>query len=110
MFYNIGRKIKTLAKAITWIGITASVIYGAVVLRLSNSPTFIIQGLLTMIVGSLISWLSSVTLYGFGQLIENTDILVSAHRNKETEFRSFARKQPDDMHENTDWCVPGTKI
>ncbi len=102
MFNNIGRKIKTLAKVITGIGITASIIYGAVVVRLSNSPIFIMQGLIIMIVGSLISWLSSVTLYGFGQLIENTDILVSVHRNKETEFRSFARKQPDDMHENTD--------
>ena len=102
MFNNIGRKIKTLAKVITGIGITASIIYGAVVVRLSNSPIFIMQGLIIMIVGSLISWLSYVTLYGFGQLIENTDILVSVHRNKETEFRSFARKQPDDMHENTD--------
>ena len=101
-FNNIGRKIKTLAKVITWIGITASVIYGIVVVWLSNSPIFIIQGLIVMIVGSLISWLSSMALYGFGQLIENTDILVSVHRNKETEFRSFDREQPDDMHENTD--------
>ena len=102
MFNNIGRKIKTLAKVITGIGITASIIYGAVVVRLSNSPIFIMQGLIIMIVGSLISWLSSMALYGFGQLIENTDILVSVHRNKETEFRSFEREQPDDMHENTD--------
>lgn len=102
MFYNIGRKIKTLAKTITGIGITASVIYGIVVVWQSNSPIFIIQGLLTMIVGSLISWLSSMALYGFGQLIENTDILVSAHKNKGTEFRSFEGEQPDDMHENTD--------
>ena len=103
-FNNIGRKIKTLAKAITWIGITASVIYGAVVLRLSNSPTFIIliQGLLTMIVGSLISWLSSVTLYGFGQLIENTDILVSIHRNSGTAFRGSEGELPDYMNENND--------
>ena len=102
MFNNIGRKIKTLAKVITGIGITASIIYGAVVVRLSNSPIFIIQGLLTMIVGSLISWLSSVTLYGFGQLIENTDILVSIHRNRGTAFRGSEGELPDYMNENND--------
>lgn len=87
---------------ITGIGITASIIYGTVVVWLSNLPIFIIQGLITMIVGSLISWLYSMALYGFGQLIENTGILVSAHTNKGTEFRSFEREQSDDMHENTD--------
>lgn len=101
-FNNIGRKIKILAKTITGIGITASVIYGIVVVWQSNSPIFIIQGLLTMIVGSLISWLSSVTLYGFGQLIENTDILVSIHRNRGTAFRGSERELPDYMNENTD--------
>lgn len=103
MFYNnIGRKIKTLAKTIAGIGITASVIYAIVVVWQSNSPIFIIQGLLTMIVGSLISWLSSLTLYGFGQLIENTDILVSIHRNRGTAFRGLEGELPDYMNENTD--------
>ncbi len=32
-----------------------------------------VAGFLVLIVGCLVSWLSSLTLYGFGQLIENSD-------------------------------------
>ena len=71
MFDHIGSKIKIVAQVITWIGILASLIGGIVIMALTESPS----GFLVMIAGSLVSWLSSLTLYGFGQLIENTDIL-----------------------------------
>ena len=32
-----------------------------------------ITGLLTAVVGSLFSWIGSLALYGFGQLVENSD-------------------------------------
>ena len=36
-----------------------------------------------MVGGALLSWLGSLTLYGFGQLIENTEILVRRSRDGE---------------------------
>lgn len=74
MFDNIGSKIKTLAQVICWIGIIASIIIGFVLMVQDEDTVFI--GILTMILGSLGSWTGSFITYGFGQLIENSDILV----------------------------------
>lgn len=74
MFSNIGSKIKTLAQVITWIGIIGSVILGLVLM--TTDEELISAGLMIALLGSLISWVSSFVLYGFGQLIENTDKLV----------------------------------
>lgn len=75
MFDEIGFKIKTVAQVFTWIGIVGSVIWGFVVMG-SNVDNAVLFGILIIAIGSLASWLGSLTLYGFGQLIENTDILV----------------------------------
>ena len=74
MFDNIGGKIKAVALVVTWLGIIVSVIVGFKMISIGEELAF--QGFLVMILGSLFSWLGSLTLYGFGQLIENTDILV----------------------------------
>ncbi len=74
MFDNIGGKIKTLAKVVTWIGIIAYVISGIAIMFIDEEMSFI--GLMVMIFGGLISWVSSFVLYGFGQLVENSDKLV----------------------------------
>ncbi len=93
MFNNIGRKIKTLAKVLCWLGIIASVIsgivmvftgvavnstsvvrgYGATADELSGTAA-VIGGIVMMVVGSLVSWIGSFCMYGFGQLVENSDI------------------------------------
>lgn len=69
MYDEVGGKIKTLAKVIAWVGIIASVVVGIVTISTG-------VGILVLILGPLFSWLSTLVLYGFGQLIENTDILV----------------------------------
>ena len=74
MFDNIGRKIKSLSQFVCWIGIICSVISGIVITASDEDLMFL--GFLIMIIGPLVSWISSFTLYGFGQLIENTDQLV----------------------------------
>jgi hypothetical protein len=71
MFDNIGGKIKTLAMTLTGLGITLSIVAG--VISLSDGS---IEGLFIMIFGSLLSWLGSFLLYGFGQLVENSDRMV----------------------------------
>jgi hypothetical protein len=73
MFEDIGRKIMMLAKVVCWLGIIVSVI-GSFVL-FANDAALI--GFAVMIGGSLGSWISSMFIYGFGQLTENTDRLGS---------------------------------
>lgn len=82
MFDNIGGKIKTVATTIAWLGIIGSIIIGIIIIAEANdsyypSATETLSGWLVIIVGSLSSWVSSFTLYGFGQLIENTDTICS---------------------------------
>lgn len=79
MYNNIGGKIKMLARVLAWIGIIACFIIGIVLI--SNDEDTVFIGFLTMILGSLVSWVSSFVLYGFGELVENSDILVS-NKNK----------------------------
>lgn len=90
MFDNIGKKIKILAYVLTWVGIIASVITG---IAMMNSFDSIVRtiGLIVLIVGSLLSWASSFIIYGFGQLIENTDII--AGRNKSSDSKNVSSNQ-----------------
>ena len=67
MFDDVGENIKGLAKVLCWIGIIASVIWGIMFIERD-----ILTGVLIAVIGSLVSWLSSFTLYGFGELIEKT--------------------------------------
>ena len=78
MFDNIGGKIKGLAKFITVFGIIVSVIVGACILDAASKMyphdmkgVETIPGFTVMVVGSVISWLSSLVLYAFGQLVES---------------------------------------
>ena len=83
MFDNIGRKIKTLAKILCWVGIAFSVIAGIAIMSSGNGSLTIngtpaavspaVIGIIYMIIGCLVSWIGSFFAYGFGQLIENSE-------------------------------------
>ena len=75
MFDNIGSKLKKLAKVSTITGIIGSAIIGLFVI--ADQPLI---GFLILALGSLLSWFGSFTIYGLGQLIENTDELVKQGR------------------------------
>ena len=75
MFSNIGSKIKGLAVFITCMGIISSVI-GGIVLMVTDEE-LILPGILVMAVGSILSWVASFLLYGFGQLVDNSDKTVA---------------------------------
>ena len=88
MFENIGSKIKTLAKVICWLGIIGSCLSGIsvaiTIIELDDDFAFLgfFGGIILAAIGSLFSWLGTLALYGLGQLIENTDILVAQGRHK----------------------------
>lgn len=69
MYENVGNKIKSYVVIMTTIGIVASVIGGLCLLR---EP---LLALLVMCAGSLISWISGLAFYGFGQMVDNTESL-----------------------------------
>lgn len=72
MFSNIGEKIKTFATVVTIIGIIA----GTITCISMLIQEMILEGLLIGAVIALASWISSFTLYGFGELISTSrDIL-----------------------------------
>ena len=72
MFTNIGDKIKNLASVLAWLGIIGSIIGGIVMIAvgLESSEIFVLFGFLTAIAGSLVSWIASFLLYGYGELID----------------------------------------
>ena len=73
MFNDISAKIKASAQVLIWLGILASFVQGTVILASTESYT----GVVVMVVGSVSSWILSFCMYGFGQLIENTEILIN---------------------------------
>lgn len=70
MYKDTGKKILGLANTICIIGIVISCIGGLVVM--ASDEDMIIVGLLAAALGSLGSWLGSLLLAGFGELIANT--------------------------------------
>ncbi len=93
MFNNIGKKIKTLAKILCWVGIVCSVLTGIAIIVSGGNATLAVNngyspltmessyttvpsaviGIVVIILGSLAAWIGSFFAYGFGQLIENSD-------------------------------------
>lgn len=81
MFDNIGNKIMVLAKVVCWIGIIASIVAGvAAIVAAHGYLEYIIGGVLLMIAGCILSWVSAFVLYGFGKLVDNSEIMVNHKR------------------------------
>lgn len=85
MYDHIGKKIKSLARG-TFIVEAIGAIIGALVCLfigiVDGEGEFILYGLLCLFCGPLVAWISSWMLYGFGQLIDNSDTLVEIMENQ----------------------------
>jgi len=68
MYDNIGRKIKGLAKAIFIVLGISMAITGIVIMCIDED--LILYGVLTLILGPILAWISSWLLYGFGEIID----------------------------------------
>ncbi len=102
MFDNIGRKIKTLAEVFCLIGMIASVVSGIVLMCFEDGFLFFI-GVVVIIVGGLLSWILSFNLYGFGQLIENTDILVERSQKNGAKPKKAKEKKKQEAYTEEDF-------
>ena len=80
MFSNIGMKIKQLSQIGFWLGVGLSVISCIllfVIGILTEEPFLCILAMPVAVTGSLLSWVSSVFSYGFGDQIEYTALIAS---------------------------------
>ncbi len=68
LYNNIGEKIKGLAVFEFAIGVAASIIYGMFV-GANDLEKSLGEILLIIVLGVVASWLSSLLIYGFGELI-----------------------------------------
>ena len=68
MYDNIGSKIKGLAKVTFYVEAVAAII-GGIALMVEDED-LAAMGLLLMIVGPLVAWVSTWLIYGFGELID----------------------------------------
>ena len=95
MYKNIGKKIKTLAKVLAWIGIVLTVILGisAIMLDLGRTQATVI-GACYLFLGPVFSWLGSLVLYGFGQLVDNSDRIAN-HLAPEVSAVKARKQQPE---------------
>ena len=71
MFNNIGSKIKFLAIVLTVINMISFIILGFIFIfsGVAYAPLY---GLIIIIVGCVVSWITSFVLYGYGELIDKT--------------------------------------
>lgn len=89
MYNRIGGKIKGLAKAIFIVEAIAAVITGIAFMVADEGP--IGYGLLIMLLGPVIAWISSWLLYGFGELIDKACDIELNTRGGEPKSEALAR-------------------
>ena len=82
MYDNIGSKIKNSAKAVFLFESFIAVVGGLLII--SYDDNLFLAGLLIIFIVPLVAWVSSWLLYGFGQLIENSDIIAEEYKRKNT--------------------------
>lgn len=98
MFENIGGKIKMLAKILTALGCFASLVIG-LAMGAKTGENGALLFLFIILIGCLVSWLSSFILYGFGQLVENSDILAKHYKNQSEKHNDISATDAAERHQ-----------
>ena len=94
MFDDVGIKIQKNAKVIAWVNIVTSIIGGIAMffcafINIEDLWWLILLSPLMVALGCMVAWLSTITLYGFGKLIDD----VEAIRYKKTQVIGVETKQ-----------------
>lgn len=79
MFDNVSGKLKSVAKVVCVVGIIVSLISGISYMVAEEfwdfGYSYFFAGCLKAVVGSVLSWVLSLFIYGFGELIEKVNKL-----------------------------------
>ena len=86
MFKDIGYKIETVASVVCAIGIIISLMAGFVLVVEHNQ---MLIGLIIALGGILVSWLSTILIYGFGTLVRTNEEM----KNKIDNLTEIAAQQ-----------------
>ena len=100
MFDNIGNKIKSLVKTVFAIEIILFIVIG---IALSRTPI----GIIIAMVGIFVAWISSFALYGYGELIETSQLQTQQNEKILRLLQSDFSKEPlerKDSKNNTN-CI-----
>ena len=89
-YENIGNKIKSLARTLFIIEAIAEIITGFALMIADEDLIF--YGFLIIVIGPIVAWVSSWLLYGFGQLIENSDIIAAEYNRKNEKHEKVVAK------------------
>ena len=80
MFDNSGKRLQSLAKGIFFLLCSVPVFLGVLMIIAgiftSADSRIILVGILIIAFSVLIAWLSSIVLYAFGELVENTRLIL----------------------------------
>ncbi len=96
MYKNVGKQIKDLASIAALIEAIASVVTG-VILACIDIDDFWWIGLIIIVGGLLVAWLSNLILYAYGELVDKTSLIESyLHTSKTTMFSSNHNKTAGD--------------
>ena len=72
LFQDIGKKIKTLAIFSFMVTVILGFIGGILCMQIDDDGHYVLIGLLIMVLGFVVGWVSSMFLYGFGELIDQS--------------------------------------
>ncbi len=75
MWNNIGNKIKAVAKIFFWVASGILVVTSIILLAIDRYTWWI--WLIAMFLSPIIVWLSSLVLYAFGELVQNSTVLAN---------------------------------
>lgn len=85
MFDSVGEKIMSAAEVFWMAGIATSVILGVVMCFIGadryGDEGLIVAGIAVAVIGSLVSWLVSLMMYGFGEMVNNSRIQTELAQN-----------------------------
>lgn len=85
MYKNIGLKIKSLAMGIAIFMAILDFLYGIFLIAESQGDiVWVLVGVLVMLIGPVITWISSWMLYGFGELIDKAAAIERNTRKDDT--------------------------
>lgn len=96
MFENVGEKIKSIAKFVCWGGIAADIILAIIMFVAAdedyyNQETYVLIGLICLIVGPVLSWISSLLLYAFGEI--NVSLMIMSQQEQNYDLQKAAIKR-----------------